>query len=122
MPPPAITVAAVQMACELGNIDGNLRRAGAFVEQAALRGAKLVLLPELTPGGYTLTERIWETAEPFDGPSTRWLRSTAARLGIYLGSGETWRLRQFNTAFHERFWKQLTQYAVSKGAAAPRRP
>jgi RNA polymerase sigma factor (sigma-70 family) len=32
---------------------------------------------------------------------------------IYLGSGETWRLRQFRESFHERFWKQLARYAVA---------
>jgi len=49
-------VAAIQMKCESENIQGNLLRAAAFVEEAAARGAKLVLLPELMPGGYTLTE------------------------------------------------------------------
>jgi hypothetical protein len=33
---------------------------------------------------------------------------------VYLGSGETWRLRQFRASFHERFWTQLTRYAASR--------
>jgi RNA polymerase sigma factor (sigma-70 family) len=37
---------------------------------------------------------------------------------IYLGSGETWRLRQVGFSFHERFWSQLAPYAAS---AAPAR-
>jgi hypothetical protein len=32
---------------------------------------------------------------------------------IYLGSGELWRLRQYNTDFYERFWSALARYAVS---------
>jgi hypothetical protein len=32
---------------------------------------------------------------------------------IFLGSGETWRLRQFRDTFHERFWTQLVRYAAS---------
>jgi hypothetical protein len=36
---------------------------------------------------------------------------------VYLGSGESWRLRAFREEFYERFWAQLTRYAAS----APRR-
>jgi predicted amidohydrolase len=38
------------------------------------------------PGGYTLTEAIWDTAKPFDGTTTQWLRALAKRLNIYLGT------------------------------------
>jgi RNA polymerase sigma factor (sigma-70 family) len=45
---------------------------------------------------------------------------------VYLGSGETWRLRQFHEGWHERFWNQLARYAASAGAPArtpaPRAP
>ncbi len=43
------------------------------------------MLPELTPGGYDLTEAIWDSAECMSGPSVEWLKSTAARHGIHLG-------------------------------------
>jgi N-carbamoylputrescine amidase len=56
-----------------------------MVEQAAGQGAELVLLPELTPGGYLLTAEIWDSAETESGRSVAWLKSTAQRLGIYLG-------------------------------------
>jgi hypothetical protein len=32
---------------------------------------------------------------------------------IYLGSGESWRLRQYREAYHERFWTKLARYAGS---------
>jgi RNA polymerase sigma factor (sigma-70 family) len=32
---------------------------------------------------------------------------------IYIGSGETWRLREFNIVFHERLWTALVHYAAS---------
>ena len=86
MKPSALTVAAVQVACQLGDRDGNLANATKFIEQAARQDAKLVLLPELVPGGYTLNETIWDTAEPFDGPSTQWMRALSKRLDIYLGT------------------------------------
>jgi N-carbamoylputrescine amidase len=81
-----LRVAAVQMTCELGALDGNLEFATSFVEDAARQGAEFVLLPELMSGGYTLTEQIWETAEPFDGPTTRWLGALCRRLGLYAGT------------------------------------
>jgi hypothetical protein len=40
---------------------------------------------------------------------------------IYLGSGEFWRIRQFNTAFYERFWSELVRYAASAESVPPRR-
>jgi RNA polymerase sigma factor (sigma-70 family) len=31
---------------------------------------------------------------------------------VYIGSGETWRLRQYRQAYHERFWSQLVRHAA----------
>ena len=54
MKPNTLTVATVQVACKLGDREGNLANAQKYVEQAAQKNAKLVLLPEMMPGGYTL--------------------------------------------------------------------
>jgi N-carbamoylputrescine amidase len=86
MKPNTLIVATVQVACQLGHREGNLSNAEKFVIQAAERGAKLVLLPEMMPSGYTLNEAIWETAEPFDGTSTKWMRGLSRRLQLYLGT------------------------------------
>ena len=77
-----LRVAAVQPISQPGQRDANLRHAETLVEQAAAQGAQLVLLPELMPGGYCLTEAIWDTAEPFAGPTTRWLTGLARRLRL----------------------------------------
>lgn len=82
----ALTVATIQLACQLGARADNLATARALVTKAAREGARLVLLPELTPGGYTLNEALWDSAEPFDGPSLRWMKTLSQRLGIYLGT------------------------------------
>ena len=74
------------MDCQVGRVDANLQRATRFTEVAARRGAQLVLLPELMPSGYQLTEALWEAAEPFDGHTVDWLTSLARQLGIYLGT------------------------------------
>lgn len=86
MPAHTLRVAAVQMACALAEVGKNLSRATAFVEQASATGAELVLLPELMPGGYTLTEAIWDTGESFDGTTTQWLKALAKRLSIFVGT------------------------------------
>jgi len=80
-----IRVAAVQLNCEPGEIDRNLAHAGKLTEQAAAQGAKLILLPELTPSGYMITEALWNSAETINGQSVNWLLDTAKRLGVYLG-------------------------------------
>ncbi|HAT33358.1 MAG TPA: hypothetical protein DCW29_21675, partial [Janthinobacterium sp.] len=87
--PPATTqlrVASIQMACELGNFERNMLRAAELIEDAARQGAKLVLLPELMPGDNTLTEQIWDTAEPLHGPTKDWLGALCRRLDIYAGT------------------------------------
>jgi len=84
--PETLMVAAVQLDCRMGDRVGNLAKAQSYIESAAGQGAQLVLLPELVPGGYTLNEALWKTAEPFDGPTTCWMRETSARLGLYLGT------------------------------------
>jgi hypothetical protein len=35
------------------------------------------------------------------------------RRAVWLGSGEIWRLRSFNIAYHDRFWIKLLRYAGS---------
>ena len=82
----SIKLAAVQIQCEVGRAEKNLAHATRLVEQAANHDANVIVLPELTPGGYILTEEIWSTAEPFNGASVSWLKRTACRLGIYFGT------------------------------------
>ncbi|MCX7173497.1 MAG: carbon-nitrogen hydrolase family protein [Proteobacteria bacterium] len=81
----SLTVAAIQIRCDPLRTKENLAHAETFIEQAAVQGAGLVLLPELMPGGYLLTEDIWNTAESITGPSVAWLKKTALRFGIFLG-------------------------------------
>jgi N-carbamoylputrescine amidase len=80
-----LKVAVVQMVCENGNVQRNLRHAEALIQQAASQGAELALLPELMPNGFIMTEELWNSAEPFDGFIVEWLKSTSKRLSIYLG-------------------------------------
>jgi N-carbamoylputrescine amidase len=82
-----VRLAAVQMDSRHGDIAANLQRATDLCEQAAAQGAQLALMPELMPGGHQLTSHIWDTGEARDGQTATWLGETAARLGMYLGTG-----------------------------------
>lgn len=81
-----LTLAAAQMTCANAKVIENLTHASAMAEQAQARGAQLVLFPEFMPQGYLLTPALWDSAERFDDPTTRWLAETARRLGIYVGT------------------------------------
>jgi N-carbamoylputrescine amidase len=81
-----LNVGVVQIDTCVGELSRNLEHAGELVEVAVKQGAQFVLLPELMPGGYTLTEALWDCAEPFYGPTVKWLTRTAKQLSIYLGT------------------------------------
>lgn len=74
------------MACALGDKTTNLRKAERLAKEAAGKGAKLVLFPEMMPAGHSLDERIWDSAEPLNGPTVAWLKQISVRLGAYVGT------------------------------------
>ncbi len=49
-------------------------------------GGELILLPELMATHYVFSARMWDSAEPAEGPTVQWLRDSARRLGIWLGT------------------------------------
>jgi N-carbamoylputrescine amidase len=85
--PRSLRIAIVQMQSISHDIDGNLKRATTFAETAASRGAKLVLFPEFMPTGAYLAADTWDSAEPGNGKTVKWLKSTSGRLHVWLGAG-----------------------------------
>lgn len=81
-----LNIGVTQIDSEVGNVSANLEHAGELVNAAARQGAQIVLTPELMPCGYTLTEAIWNYAEPFDGRTVVWLRRLAKQLNVFLGT------------------------------------
>ncbi len=79
--------AVVQVESRPGEIAFNHAHAMPWIEEAASRGARLVILPELFACGYIPNETVWQYAETLGGPTVRWLRAVAQRLRIYLGAG-----------------------------------
>ena len=87
MPTPrTLQVAAVQMSSRLGGNEENLGRAAALADDAAAKGAELILFHELMPGGYAWDGRAWSGAEPSNGSTASWLRDTARRTGAWIGT------------------------------------
>ena len=86
MPARTINVAAAQLSCDLAGRELNLAKATGLAERASRQGAELVLFHEMMPGGTTLPESIWDTAEPFEGPTVLWLKTLSVRLRIYIGT------------------------------------
>ena len=82
-----VRIAIVQMRSLDHNIDGNLKRASHFAEQAEAQGAMLVLYPEFMPTGSYLASDTWDSAEPSNGKTVQWLKSTSRRLHVWLGAG-----------------------------------
>lgn len=82
-----LRVAIVQMRSLDHDIDGNLKRATAFAEKASAQGAMLVLYPEFMPTGSYLSFDTWDSAEPSNGKTVQWLKSTSGRLHVWIGAG-----------------------------------
>ena len=91
-----VRVAAVQMACKLGDKAANMAQAEALL--AGIAGqADMACLPELFSTGYHLDllgRRLFELGEPVPatpdqpaGPTVTWLRELAARLDMAIIAG-----------------------------------
>ncbi len=71
--PGPVRVAACQLELRVGELDANRAAAAAAITDAASQGARIVIVPELTPSGYvfTTTEEARSLSEPADGPTAR---------------------------------------------------
>ena len=81
---PDLQVAAIQMDCQVGDVEANLAHAAGLVEEAAAQGAQLIVLPELFNTGYEYTDRNFTLPEALDGRTGTWIAGTAQRLGVHL--------------------------------------
>jgi N-carbamoylputrescine amidase len=82
-----LRVAAIQLTSRLGMARENMEHATVLIERAAAQGAGLIILPEMSITGYTITKQVWDLAEPAGGPIEQWLTTMSKRLGVYLGAG-----------------------------------
>jgi predicted amidohydrolase len=83
-------VAVAQLALAVGKLEANREAARAAVAEAALAGARLVVLPELSDSGYMLTDaaEARSLASPAAlGATLREWRSLAAQHGLAIAGG-----------------------------------
>ena len=73
-------VASVQMDCAPYDKEKNLAHAEELIAEAARRGAKLIVLPELFNTGYRVELKDKELSEKIPGPTTTRLQVLAKNL------------------------------------------
>lgn len=81
-----VRVAAIQMAVVSGEPKKNMVRAEALLNEAARKGARAALLPELWTTGYAL-ERFGEVAVDCGEETLRFLQGEARKLGMAIVGG-----------------------------------
>jgi predicted amidohydrolase len=93
-------VALLQMGAVTGDVPANLGRLAKAAEQAAARGADLLIAPELATTGYGAGEALHTLAEPASGAQISALSGIAARtrIGILAGFAEREAGRLYNSA------------------------
>jgi predicted amidohydrolase len=82
-------VAAIQCNPLLGEKEQNVERLLQFVEEAALQGARLIVLPEMSTTGYCWISReeIAPYVEPIPGPTTKRFQALATRYNCFIALG-----------------------------------
>ena len=90
MPDTGTVVAVAQLALAVGELDANREAARAAVAEAALAGARLVVLPELSDSGYVFSdagEARSLASSTVSGVTLREWRSLAARHDLAIAGG-----------------------------------
>ncbi|TAJ98524.1 MAG: carbon-nitrogen hydrolase family protein [Candidatus Manganitrophaceae bacterium] len=85
--PERLKVAAIQMTSIPYQVEENLQKADRMVQEAAARGARIVVLPELFNTGYCYDWKNIKVAEDLSGRTARWFRTLSKKWGIYLIGG-----------------------------------
>ena len=82
-----VKIAAVQIDCQAGNTQYNLQKMTSMIAQAKVRGADLVILPELADTGYVMSEMHNCTAAPHADLTMQALTFAARQNQIYVVAG-----------------------------------
>lgn len=94
-----MVISAIQFRPKAGDVEYNLARMSEMIGEAASRGARLAVLPEVADIGYHVPD-VRRLAEEFPGPSTKRLSGIAAKneMTIVCGMAERRLDKFFNTA------------------------
>ncbi|HKH17601.1 MAG TPA: nitrilase family protein [Solirubrobacteraceae bacterium] len=84
-----IAVACCQARLAFGDPAGNRAALDRLLREAARRGARIVVLPELAASGYRFADRdeAWQLAEPLDGPTVTGWHAVAADEDVIVVGG-----------------------------------
>ena len=84
-----VRIASCQVSLRIGEPGQNRAAAVAAITEAAALGARIVVLPELTPSGYVFGDlaEARSLSEPADGPTAADWRNLAARHGMVIIGG-----------------------------------
>jgi predicted amidohydrolase len=86
-------IAAAQIACSLGDIDGNVAKICDFTSRAKAAGAELIVFPEMSDTGYAMRV-IREAATPWENGAVPQLRKLAESLSILIICGVSERVEK----------------------------
>jgi predicted amidohydrolase len=94
-----LRIALAQLDNVLGDVEGNVRRAGEAIDEAAGQGADLIVLPELYLSGYAVGVAEGGVALHADEPSLTGLARDAGQRSLIVGFPESGRSgRVYNSA------------------------
>jgi hypothetical protein len=79
-----LTLAAIRMDAAPTPTPSRLERAEKLVASAAAQGAQIAVLPEVFNTGYEYHNRNYSLAEPIDGQTVSWMKSSAREHNLYL--------------------------------------
>jgi predicted amidohydrolase len=82
-----LKLALAQMRCEKGDWEGNLRRTGELMSEAAAQGCQVVVFPEMGLSGYCCNEHYNQSARPLDSSLVRRFVDLTARYGVAASGG-----------------------------------
>ncbi len=85
--PTGLKVAAAQFEPRPGDVRWNISQEIELAAQAGVRGADLVVLPELGTTGYYMFDRFRDLAEPLDGPTVTIIAELARRWDFHVVVG-----------------------------------
>jgi predicted amidohydrolase len=79
-----INLAAIRMDSAPAKLEQRLERAESLVERAAAQDTQIAVLPEVFNTGYEYHDRNYSLAEPIEGQTVSWMKSSARQHNLYL--------------------------------------
>lgn len=89
---PQLQISCIQFEPVIGDVAGNLERSSQLIRDAASRGSRLIVLPELANTGYVFesTDEAMSLGEPVpEGRTAQVWGALAQQLGVHLVAGVT---------------------------------